>query len=54
MEPSPLRKYTCSDYREEMRLLALMRRLEEDRLTDSERGVIREEIERIERSMAMG
>lgn len=53
MEPSSLRKYTCSDYREEMRLLALKRRLEDGRLSEADRKVICEEILRIERGMAM-
>jgi hypothetical protein len=51
--PSALRKYTCSDYREEMRLLAMKRRLEQEDLPEGERERLAEEIERIERSMAM-
>lgn len=54
MQPSPLRTYTCSDYREEMRLLALKRRLAQDGLTDEERRRVAAEIERLERAMAMG
>ena len=54
MKPSPLRKYTCSDYREEMRLLGLKRRLEQDDLPEDERRRLADEIERIERAMAMG
>lgn len=53
MKPSPRRKYTCSDYREEMRLFALKRQLEDVELQEADRSVIREEIERIERAMAM-
>ncbi len=54
MKTPPLRKYTCSDYRQEMRLLGLKRRLEQDDLSDEERGSIEEEIERLEREMGMG
>jgi hypothetical protein len=36
-----------------MRLLGLKRRLEQEDLSDEERQGVREEIERIERSMAM-
>ena len=54
MNPSPKRTYTCSDYREEMRLLALRRRLERaDDLGGEERQAILREIELLERSMAM-
>lgn len=53
MNPSPLRKYTCADYREEMRLLGLKRRLEREDLPEEERRRLTEEIERIERCMAM-
>ncbi len=54
MKPSPERTYTCSDYREEMRLLALRRRLEQGSdLTAEERRAIAREVEDLERSMAM-
>lgn len=54
MKPSPLRTYTCSDYREEMRLLGLKRRLEREDLTEEERLRLQEEIAAVERALAMG
>ena len=54
MKTPPLRRYTCSDYRQEMRLLGLKRRLEQDDLSDEERGSIQAEIERLEQEMGMG
>ncbi|MHB8763761.1 MAG: hypothetical protein ACYDA8_05395 [Deferrisomatales bacterium] len=53
MKPSPLRTYTCTDYRDEMRLLALKRRLAGDELGEEERRALAAEVERIERAMAM-
>lgn len=47
-------KYTCTEYREEMRLLALLRRLEEPDLTAGERESIRDEVRRIEELLEMG
>ena len=48
------RRYTCSDYREEMRLLGLRRRLEQAGLPEEERRRLTEEIEALERTLAMG
>ena len=53
MKPSPLRTYTCSDYRDEMRLLALRRRLQETKPGQPERERLRAEIRELERAMAM-
>lgn len=53
MQPSPLRTYTCTDYREEMRLLALKRRLAQEELPEQERQRVSEEIARLEQAMAM-
>lgn len=50
-QPSP--NYTCSDYRNEMRLLSLKTRLEGDDLTDAERAEIEKEIESLESAMGM-
>ncbi len=41
-------KYTCRDYREEMILLSLRRRLLQKNLSEKERRVIIEEIEKLE------
>ena len=43
-------KYTCNDYREEMILLGLKRRLYKQDLSEEERKEIQREIERIEKS----
>lgn len=46
--------YTCTDYREEMRLIGLRRRLrEEASLTDAEREKLQTEIRRIEAEMGL-
>lgn len=47
-------RYTCLEYRQEMQLLALRRRLEtEATLTEAERKKIQEEIRRLEAEMDM-
>jgi hypothetical protein len=46
-------KYTCSDYREEMILLGLKRRLSQADLGSDERKEIIKEIEDIENRMGM-
>ncbi|MBI5018046.1 MAG: hypothetical protein HZB55_21480 [Deltaproteobacteria bacterium] len=53
MEPPRKRKYTCKEYGEEMRLLGLKRRLEQESLSEVERRRVEEEIARLERAMAM-
>lgn len=47
-------KYTCVDYRSEMKLLGLKRRLEEDNLSEEEKARIIGEIEELEEEMKMG
>jgi len=44
-------RYTCSEYREEMMLLGLQRKLESSELTEKERQEIIREIKKIEHSM---
>ncbi|NIO05279.1 MAG: hypothetical protein GTN74_11910 [Proteobacteria bacterium] len=46
-------KYTCRDYREEMILLSLKRRLAQKNLSDKERRFIIEEIEKLESDLAI-
>jgi hypothetical protein len=46
-------KYTCVDYRSEMKLLGLKRRLKEDHLTKKERAQIVQEIKELEKEMHM-
>ncbi len=45
--------YTCNDYRQEMILLALKRKLAEEGLSGSEKEEIRRQIEIIESQMGM-
>ncbi len=44
-------EYTCKDYRSEMKLLGLKRRLEEENLTEEERARITQEIKELEKAM---
>jgi hypothetical protein len=46
-------RYTCQDYRKEMQLLALQRRLEEAGLSEKERLALKAEIRRLEAEMDM-
>jgi len=46
-------KYTCRDYREEMILLGLKRRLNQAELSAAERAEISKEIENIEKQMGL-
>jgi len=46
-------KYTCRDYREEMMLLSLKRRLAQNDLSEAERRVVLEEIEKLESALEM-
>ncbi|RLB18250.1 MAG: hypothetical protein DRG35_00980 [Deltaproteobacteria bacterium] len=46
-------KYTCIDYRSEMKLLGLKRRLEEENLSEEEKALILQEIEELEKAMKM-
>lgn len=45
--------YTCNDYREEMILLGLQKRLNQGNLTDQEKKELLKEIEIIEKQMGM-
>jgi len=46
-------KYTCVDYRSEMKLLGIKRRLEEENLSEEERAQIVQEIKDLEKEMDM-
>jgi hypothetical protein len=46
-------KYTCSDYRTEMRLLGLKKRLHENDLSKSEKQDLEAEIVRLEKILQM-
>ncbi len=45
--------YTCSDYREEMRLLGLKRRLKEEMLGPDEKESIEAEIAELEKALQL-
>jgi len=45
--------YTCKDYRQEMVLLSLKKRLQEPGLSDAEKAAVRAEIKRVEIVMGM-
>ena len=51
---NPAPKYTCNQYREEMILLGLQKRLASPGLTAEEREGLLKEIERVEQEMGMG
>jgi hypothetical protein len=46
-------KYTCSDYRTEMRLLGLKKRLSDNDLSKSEQQAIEAEIRKLEKILQM-
>lgn len=46
-------KYTCAEYRSEMILMALLKRLEEPGLGPDEKKNIQEEIRRLENEMGL-
>jgi hypothetical protein len=50
---SPATPYTCSDYRAEMILLSLERRLNQPDLAEKEKKEIEAEIEKIKAEMGM-
>ena len=45
--------YTCNDYREEMRLLGLKKRLNEKNLSKTEKQTIKSEITKLEKVLQM-
>ncbi len=47
------KSYSCSDYRQEMRLLGLRKRLHEEGLSGSERQVIQAEIAELEKALQL-
>lgn len=50
----PSKNYTCNDYREEMRLLGLKKRLLVEDLPESEKRELLAEIALLEKKMGMG
>lgn len=53
MEKNKLNKYTCNEYRAEMILLGLNKRLHQKDVSEKEREELKKEIERIEAAMGM-
>ncbi|MCG8564665.1 MAG: hypothetical protein MI747_06245 [Desulfobacterales bacterium] len=53
MDAKPTGNYTCNDYREEMILLGLQRRLANPDLSPEEREKILQEIARVEEQMGL-
>lgn len=49
----PHSAYTCNDYRQEMILLSLIRRVENVDLPESERQLLRLQIEKLEAALKM-
>jgi hypothetical protein len=47
------KNYGCSDYREEMRLMGLKNRLEEESLSEAERKELEAEVARLEKAMGL-
>jgi len=50
---TPKEKYTCNDYREEMRLLGLKNRLNEKNLSATEKKIIEAEIAELEKVLQL-
>jgi hypothetical protein len=53
VKPSPLRTYGCADYRDEMRLLAMKKRLAAMAPGDPERERVRDAVRALEQALAM-
>ena len=47
------KRYTCSDYREEMRLVGLKKRLYEESLNQAEKQIIETEIAELEKTLQL-
>jgi hypothetical protein len=46
-------KYTCNEYRQEMILLSLQKRINEENISEEEKVIILKEIKRVEHEMEM-
>jgi hypothetical protein len=47
------KKYTCSDYREEMRLIGLRKRLNEEKLSPTDKQIIETEVANLEKALQL-
>jgi len=52
-KPAKLMKYTCREYREEMTLVGLHRRLNDESLSREEKEELRRQIARLETQLGM-
>lgn len=50
---SQKKKFSCSDYREEMRLIGLKKRLNEDDLNPTEKELLKAEIVKLEEALQL-
>jgi len=50
---SQKKRYTCSDYREEMRLIGLKKRLNENDLNPTEKELLKAEIAKLEEALQL-
>jgi hypothetical protein len=48
-----MKQYTCSDYREEMRLIGLKKRLSEENLSRTEKQALEAEIAKLEKTLQL-
>jgi hypothetical protein len=49
----PMKRYTCSDYRQEMMLAGLRRQLSDPQLSEADRKTLEERIRRLEVEMGL-
>ena len=47
------KQFTCNDYRDEMRLIGLRKRLNEETLSSTEKKIIRAEIAELEKTLQL-
>ncbi|WP_169309352.1 hypothetical protein [Desulforhopalus sp. IMCC35007] len=52
-KPNKILKYTCVDYRTEMRLLGMRQQLSNSQLTDAEKKKLQNEIDQLEKEMGL-
>ena len=52
-KPEKILKYTCDDYRAEMRLLGLCQQLSNAELSDADRERLQNEIDRLEKEIGL-
>lgn len=50
-KPQKVLKYTCDDYRMEMRLLGMRQQLSKNQLSDADKKILQDEIDQLEKEM---